>query len=172
MNLPETITLLPDKPSWEIILTTTKGRRNPDAITVHGALFDSLWSESGLNQNSPSEMFKIIVKKAQGASHEFICDQIADWAWHILNTKSIKGVRFSSGKYTDEEGTPFYDNKVDVDVSMVLEGSKKEPLIILVDKMLGYERRYKKFKEIHYVNRAGITHNGKNEDSAQRKRER
>lgn len=150
MNLPETITLLPDKPSWEVILFTTQDKRSPGRLTIHAAIFDSLWSEAGKmgqSQGDPRNRMMYDVE-ADSSKHGEIVNTITDWLWEILESGNLKQMRFSSGKWLNEDLMPHYDNCIDVDVSLVLEGGKYEHLCLLIDRMLSYNRKYTEFKEI------------------------
>lgn len=146
-SLPDTITLLPEKPSWEIILTTSQDRRNKDRMSIHTGLFRSLWSDAGkMGENQGEwEHRKIYEVVKQKDSHNKAVTEISKWIWNLLNTAHIDKLRFSTGKYLDSDLNPRYDNFVDVDVSMVLESGKFEHLIIMVDKMLGFDRIYSRY---------------------------
>lgn len=142
---------LPDKPSWEVVITTSQNKRTPSAMSIHIALFKSLWVDQGMEQDTYSEYFMREIHKQEN-SHGHVAESAAVWLWSILKSENLKMLRFASGKYVDTDLTPHYDEFVDVDVSMVLEKGKVENLIVLIDKMIQFNRKYKKFKEIQDEN--------------------
>jgi hypothetical protein len=147
-ELPETISQPLTKPDWEVILTTSHNRRFKSRMSIHAGLFDSLWSNAGKmgeEQSYPMEQMTFEVKKQEADTHGKVVTSLCDWLWHILNRENIGILRFSTGKFLDKELNPHYDNFVDLDVSMVLEKGSKDHLQILIDKMLGFERRYSNY---------------------------
>lgn len=146
ITLPETVTLLPEKPSWEVVITTSQNKRDKSRMSIHVGLFDSLWEYEGLKQGSPQCRMTFEVLK-QTKRHTSACERIADWLWDILESGTLRKMRFSTSKFMDEDMVPRYENCVDVDVSLVLEQGSYYHLAVLIDKMLGLDRRYNNFLE-------------------------
>ena len=146
--LPETFTTLPGLPSWECIINCQQNKRQTDFISIHAGLFNTLWSESGQcgsDQGNPQSQIHFDNIKNQSSRHGNISLDIAEWLWPILTQGTLRKMRFSTGKYLDSNMIPKYDNWVDVDVSLVLEDRKFGHLVLLIDKMLNYNRKFTKY---------------------------
>lgn len=143
INLPETITMLPDLPSWELMITVTQDKRNRKLLTIHVALIEGLWSEMGMNQPEPSSRITRVVYHNKHNHYQAATD-IAEWIWEKLESGTLRKLRFSTGKFMNDKMKPSYDNCVDVDISLVLEEGGFNDITFLIDKMLDLNRIMKR----------------------------
>lgn len=135
---------LPDKPSWEVVITTSQNKRNKELMSIHVGLFNTLWQDIGSDQVGPENYFIKEVTQ-QSDSHKHAVASAAEWLWCVLESSNLKMLRFASGKYLDDKLAPFYDEYVDLDVSLVLEEGRAEVIVVLIDRMVNYNRGYIKF---------------------------
>ena len=131
------------KPDWEVIITIPPHKAYRKFISVHVALFESLWDVVGFKQGEPSVYMIARIEKKSRESHEECSSEIGDWVWDIICRENLKTLRISTGKYFSSEGEHKYDNYVDLDISLVLDHGSKGHIQFIVDKILSFNGGYR-----------------------------
>lgn len=140
-------------PTYECVISVVPLKRTNNMLHMRGAVFSKVWDqlEKDEDQSLVDEWGWNFERNSK--THLLAAIEVIKTVWGLIEDREIQNMRFSTGKYVDDNGNRKYDNFIDVNVGGLFRTERKDLLIQLIGKMLQVTRHFKHFnKEIEDEN--------------------